>query len=321
MTRSGLRTLYPAIEPYQSGYLDVGDGHQIYYERSGTPGGTPAVFLHGGPGAGISPVHRRLFDPQVYDVLLFDQRGCGRSLPHASLEANNTWHLVADIERLRVRFEIEQWLLFGGSWGSTLALAYAQRHPDRVSALVLRGIFLGDRASLDWFYRFGASEIFPEQWERFAGAVDTADPRDLIAAYYDGLCGPLEGVPLDLARAWSQWEAATVSLLPDLDRERAAAEPETAIAVARIETHFFANDCWLEPGQLLRDAHLIADIPGVIVHGRYDICCAASNAWRLHAHWPRSMLEIVEGAGHVFAEAGITDRLVRATDMFARGND
>lgn len=321
MTLPGVRTLYPAIEPYQRGYLDVGDGHQIYYERCGTPGGVPAAFLHGGPGAGIFPDHRRLFDPEAYDLLLFDQRGCGRSLPHASLEANTTWHLVADIEQLRAHFEIDCWLLFGGSWGSTLALAYAQRHPDRVSALVLRGIFLGDHASIDWFYRFGASEIFPEQWERFAGAVSPAEPADLIAAYYDRLRGPRDSVPLELAQAWSQWEAATVSLLPDPDRERAAAEREYAIAVARIETHFFANSCWFDADQLLRDAHLIADIPGVIVHGRYDICCSAGNALRLHARWPRSTIEIVEGAGHVFSEAGITDRLVRATDMFARGND
>jgi proline iminopeptidase len=318
---SDLRALYPAIEPYERGHLDVGDGHHIYYERCGKQGGAPALFLHGGPGAGISSDHRRLFDPQAYDVLLFDQRGCGRSLPHASLEANTTWHLVTDIERLREHVGVDRWLLFGGSWGSTLALAYAQRYPERVSALVLRGIFLGDRASLDWFYRFGASEIFPEEWRRFSKALGTADCGDLIAAYYERLRGPPDSIPLDLARAWCQWEAATVSLLPNLSREQAAAERANAIAVARIETHFFANDCWFDANQLLRDADLIADIPGVIVHGRYDICCSAGNAWRLHARWPRSTIEMVEGAGHVFSEAGITDRLVRATDMFAQGND
>lgn len=321
MTAQELRTLYPAVEPYEIGYFPTGDGHEIYYERCGTRGAKPAVFLHGGPGAGISPAHRRLFDPQSYDLLLFDQRGCGRSLPHASLDDNTTWHLVADIEKLRVRFGIEHWLVFGGSWGSTLALAYALRHPDRVNAMILRGIFLGDRASLDWFYRRGASEIFPEQWARFSGAVATEEQDDLVAAYYRRLRGPVENVALDVAQAWSQWEAATVSLLPDLERERAAAEPDAAMAVARIETHFFANQCWLEPEQLLRDAQIFAHVPGVIVHGRYDICCTAGSAWRLHAHWPRSVLEIVEGAGHVFSEAGITDRLVRATDMFAKGND
>jgi len=317
MSSDVLRRLYPEVEPYESGHFDVGDGHSLYYERCGTPGAKPAVFLHGGPGAGIAPAHRRLFDPARYDVLLFDQRGCGRSVPHASIENNSTWHLVTDIERLREHLGIEQWLVFGGSWGSTLAIAYAERHPEHVSALVLRGIFLGDRASIDWFYRFGASEIFPDEWAKFRGAVDTPDEGDLIAAYYQRLRGPVDSVPLDIARAWSRWEAATVSLLPDTERERQSAESQNAIAVARIETHFFANNCWFEPEQLLREASRLAGIPGVIVHGRYDICCAPGNAWKLHQGWPQSTLRIVEGAGHVFSEPGITDELVRATDMFA----
>lgn len=317
MSEDLLRLLYPEIEPYETGHFDVGDGHRLYYERSGTPGAKPAVFLHGGPGAGIAPAHRRLFDPARYDVLLFDQRGCGRSHPHGSIESNSSWHLVADIERLRAHFGIETWLVLGGSWGSTLAIAYAECHPQRVSALVLRGIFLGDRASLDWFYRFGASEIFPEEWAKFRGAVDAPDGVDLIAAYYEHLNGPVESVPLDVARAWTQWEAATVSLLLNPERERQSAEARNAIAVARIETHFFANNCWFEPAQLLRNADRLAGIPGMIVHGRYDICCAPGNAWKLHQSWPQSTLRMVEGAGHVFSEPGITDELVRATDMFA----
>ncbi|KQZ60997.1 proline iminopeptidase [Sphingopyxis sp. Root1497] len=317
MSSDVLRRLYPEVEPYESGHFDVGDGHSLYYERCGTPGAKPAVFLHGGPGAGIAPAHRRLFDPARYDVLLFDQRGCGRSVPHASIENNSTWHLVTDIERLRAHLGIEQWLVFGGSWGSTLAIAYAERYPEHVSALVLRGIFLGDRASIDWFYRFGASEIFPEEWAKFRRAVDTPGEEDLIAAYYRRLSGPVDSVPLEVARAWSRWEAATVSLLPDTERERQSAEARNAIAVARIETHFFANDCWFEPEQLLREASRLAGIPGVIVHGRYDICCAPGNAWKLHQSWPQSTLRIVEGAGHVFSEPGITNELVRATDMFA----
>ncbi|MGN6691834.1 MAG: prolyl aminopeptidase [Sphingopyxis sp.] len=317
MSEDLLRTLYPEIEPYETGHFDVGDGHRLYYERSGTPGAKPAVFLHGGPGAGIAPDHRRLFDPARYDVLLFDQRGCGRSHPHGSIENNSSWHLVADIERLRAHFGIETWLVLGGSWGSTLAIAYAERHPQRVSALVLRGIFLGDRASIDWFYRFGASEIFPEEWAKFRGAVEAPDGVDLVGAYYERLNGPVESVPLDVARAWSQWEAATVSLLPNPERERQSAEARNAIAVARIETHFFANNCWFEPEQLLRDADRLAGIPGVILHGRYDICCAPGNAWKLHKSWPQSTLRIVEGSGHVFSEPGITDEIVRATDMFA----
>lgn len=312
-----MRSLYPEIEPNETGYLDVGDGHRIYYERCGTPGGKPAVFLHGGPGTGISPVHRRIFNPDCYDVILFDQRGCGKSTPHASLDCNTTWHLVDDIERLRSLFNFKKWLVLGGSWGSTLALAYAQKHPDRVSELVLRGIFLGDQASRDWFYRFGASEIFPEHWAAFSGIISPDEREDLIAAYYRRLT-TLDGpARLEIARAWSRWEAATVSLLPDPDRERSAMDAHYALAVARIETHFFVNQCWLRPNALLEDAHRLADIPGVIVHGRYDICCSARNAWKLHRRWPRSELYLIEDAGHVFSEPGITDRLIRATDQFA----
>ncbi|KKW91165.1 prolyl aminopeptidase [Sphingobium chungbukense] len=312
-----MRQLYPQIEPHESGHLDVGDGHHIYYERCGTPGAKPAVFLHGGPGAGISPLHRRLFDPDRYDLILFDQRGCGRSRPHAEVDRNSSWHLVSDIERLRTSFGFERWLLLGGSWGSTLALAYAQAHPSHVTELVLRGIFLGDQASLDWFYSFGASEIFPDQWEAFCAAIPPEERHDLVAAY-DRRLTTLEGAAqLRLARIWSQWEAATVSLLPDPARERSAQDPDHAIAVAKIEAHFFANKCWLRPGQLLEDAHLLADIPGTIVHGRYDICCSARNAWELHRRWARSRLHLVEGAGHVFSEPGITDRLIEATDQYA----
>lgn len=312
-----MRSLYPEIEPFETGYLDVGDGHQIYYERSGTQGAKPALFVHGGPGAGFSPVHRRLFDPDAYELVLFDQRGCGKSRPHASIENNSTWHLVADIERLRAAFGFEKWLIFGGSWGSALALAYAQAHSARVSELVLRGIFLADQASFDWFYRFGASEIFPEHWAAFSEAVPADERDDLVAAYYRRLVAEDGPDRLEIARAWSRWEAATVSLLPDAAREESGRDAAYATAVARIEAHFFANQCWLTPGQLLDNMSLLAGVPGVIVHGRYDICCAPRNAWALHRRWPGSTLHIVEGAGHVFSEPGITDQLIRATDRFA----
>lgn len=312
-----MRSLYPGIQPDETGYLDVGDGHRVYYERCGTPGAKPAIFLHGGPGTGISPQHRRLFNPDHYDLILFDQRGCGKSTPHASVHCNTTWHLIEDIEHLRGMFGFDKWLVLGGSWGSTLALAYAQTHPGRVSELILRGVFLGDQASLDWFYRFGASEIFPNHWAAFSGAIPPEERSDLIAAY-DRRLTTLEGeAQLEVARAWSQWEAATVSLLPDPAREESAREADYARALARIETHYFVNKCWLRPDALLEDATRLADIPGIIVHGRYDICCSARNAWELHRRWPLSELHMIEDGGHVFSEPGITDRLIRATDRFA----
>ena len=316
---SELRTLYPEIEPFESGFLDVGDGHVLYWERVGTKGAKPAVFLHGGPGGGISPVQRRLFDPARYDVLLFDQRGCGRSTPHAELEANTTWHLVADIERLREMVGVEKWLVFGGSWGSTLALAYAETHPQRVSELVLRGIYTLTKAELDWYYRFGVSEMFPEKWERFLAPIPQDERDNPMAAYRKLLTGPDRDKRIEAAKAWSLWEGETITLLPQPETSDRFGEDEFALAFARIENHFFTHAGWLEEGQLLRDADKLAGIPGVIVHGRYDMPCPARYAWDLSRRWTDAEFFLVEGAGHAFSEPGILDRLIYATDKFAGG--
>jgi proline iminopeptidase len=312
-----LRTLYPAIEPYDKGWLEVGDGHRVYWERSGNPKGKPAIFLHGGPGAGFSPHHRRLFDPERYNLLLFDQRGCGKSTPHASVDANTTWHLVADIERLRAMAAVEQWLVFGGSWGSTLALSYAQKHPELVSGLVLRGIFTIRTAEIHWFYQAGASLIFPDKWERFLAPIPSEERHDLLAAYGRRLNGADRAVQLRAAKAWSIWEGETVTLLPDSSLSSHHADDAFALAFARIENHYFANKGFLEEGQLLRDVDKIRRIPGVIVHGRYDMCCPATTAWELHEKWPEAEFQIVEGAGHAYNEPGILHNLIKATDRFA----
>ncbi|GJG97300.1 prolyl aminopeptidase [Cupriavidus pauculus] len=316
---TGTRTLYPEIEPYETGTLDVGDGHVLYYERVGTRGAKPAVFLHGGPGGGISADHRRLFDPARYDVLLFDQRGCGQSTPHASLEANTTWHLVDDIERLRQLIGVDQWLVFGGSWGSTLALAYAQTHPARVSELVLRGVYTVSQAELDWYYQFGVSEMFPDKWARFQAPVPEAERGDMMAAYRKLLTGADRDKQIEAARAWSVWEAETITLLPNPDIATKHDEGHFALAFARIENHYFTHAGWLEDGQLLRDAHKLAGIPGVIVHGRYDMPCPARYAWALHQAWPDAEFHLIEGAGHAWTEPGIMDQLLNATDRFAAG--
>lgn len=312
-----LRGLYPEIEPYETGFLDVGDGHTIYWERVGTKGGKPAVFLHGGPGGGVNPTQRRVFDPALYDVVLFDQRGCGRSTPHASLEANTTWHLVADIEKLRQKFGYDKWQVFGGSWGSTLALAYAETHPEHVSELIVRGVYLLTKRELDWYYQFGVSEMYPERWETFVAPIPEAERGQMMASYYRHLTGTDEKKKLECAKTWSQWEGATISLVTDPSRVDAFGEDQYAIAFARIETHFFVNGGWLEEGQLLRDAHKLEDIPGVIVHGRYDMPCPAKTAWDLSKAWPKADLHIIEAAGHAMTEPGILDQLIRATDRFA----
>jgi proline iminopeptidase len=312
-----MRSLYPPIDPYAAGHLDVGESHHIYWERVGTPGAKPAVFLHGGPGGGISPDHRRLFDPARYDVLLFDQRGCGRSTPHAGLEANTTWHLVADIERLREMAGIDKWLVFGGSWGSTLALAYAQAHVDRVSELVLRGIFTVRKAEIDWYYQEGASRIYPDKWERFVAPIPPEERHDLVAAYRRILTGDDRAAQLAAARAWSRWEGETIRLLPDPALSASHDADDFALAFARIENHYFVHGGWLEEGQLFRDASRLASIPGVIVQGRYDMACPAETAWALHRAWPQARFEMIEGAGHAYNEPGILDALIRATDGFA----
>ncbi|MGJ8569908.1 MAG: prolyl aminopeptidase [Hoeflea sp.] len=312
-----LRTLYPETEPFKTGFLDTGDGHQVYWERVGTKGAKPAVFLHGGPGGGFGPVHRRLFDPGLYDVILFDQRGCGRSTPFASLENNTTWDLVADIERLRDIAGFEQWLVFGGSWGSTLALAYAETHPERVSELVVRGIYTLTKAELDWYYQAGVSEMFPDKWERFLAPIPEAERGNLMAAYRKRLIGDDREAQMAAAKAWSAWEGETITLLPEPSTSDKFHEDQFALAFARIENHFFVHGGWLEEGQLLRDAHKLADIDGVIVHGRYDMPCPARIAWQLHKAWPRAAFHLIEGAGHAFSEPGILDQLIRATDKFA----
>jgi proline iminopeptidase len=316
---TALRTPYPEIEPYASGHLDVGDGHQIYWERVGTPGAKPAVFLHGGPGGGLSPNQRRAFDPARYDVLLFDQRGCGKSTPHASLEANTTWHLVEDIERLRQMVGVDNWLVFGGSWGSTLALAYAQRHTDRVSELVLRGIFTLRKSELAWFYQEGASKVYPDKWEGYLAPIPLAERHDLMAAYRKRLVGDDRGAQLQAAKAWAKWEGETLTLLPDPSVSDGFTDPEYALAFARIENHFFVHDGWMEEGQLIRDAGKLRHIPGVIVQGRYDMCTPAVTAWDLHRAWPEAEFHIVNDAGHALSQPGIMHHLIEATDRFAGG--
>ena len=313
-----LRTLYPPIEPYKSGMLDVGDGHRLYWELSGNPSGKPVVFLHGGPGGGSSPDHRRQFDSERYNILVFDQRGCGRSTPHANLEANTTWHLVDDIERLRELVGVEKWMVFGGSWGSTLSLAYAQKYPERATELVLRGIFLFQQYELDWLYRDGgASSVYPDKWDEFVALIPKQERGDLIEAYRKRLTGPDPDERLAAAKAWSKWEGETVTLLPHPEVIEEFTEPDKAIAVARIENHYMHNKGWFEPGQLLRDAGRLHGIPGVIVQGRHDCCTPPRAAWALKQAWPDVELNIIPDGGHLFNEPGVLDGLIRAADKFA----
>ncbi len=314
------RKPYPAIEPYETGRLAVGDGHELYYELCGNPRGIPVVFLHGGPGSGASPQHRRLFDPERYRILLFDQRGCGRSTPLGELEGNTTWHLIADLERLRELIGVERWLMFGGSWGATLALTYAETYPERVSGLILRGIFSGRRAELDWFYDGGANRLFPDRWENLLGPIPAAEQDDIIAAYRKRLTDPDRAVRAEAARAWTGWESATVMLRTAPGGEPASGGPvsDATIAFARLENHYFYHDLWLEEGQLIRDAGRLADIPGVIVQGRYDVVTPAITSWQLAQAWVRADYRMVEGAGHAFAEPGILNELLKATERFAR---
>ena len=313
------RDLYPPIEPFRTGMLDVGDGHQVYWELCGHPEGVPAVFLHGGPGAGCAPAHRQLFDPTRACVLLFDQRGCGRSRPHASLDANTTWHLVADIERLRLMLGVKRWLVLGGSWGSALALAYAQTHPERVSALITRGIFTLRHAELLWYYQEGASWLFPDKWERYLAVIPPAERHDMMAAYRRRLTGADPAALLAAAKAWSLWEGETLTLLPNAAMSMQHGEDRYALAFARIENHYFVHAGWLEEGQLLRDAARLADIPGVIVQGRYDVATPAATAWALHRAWPRAEFILVEDAGHAASEPGIQHALLDATDRLLDG--
>lgn len=313
-----LRTLFPPIEPYETGMLDVGDGHTLYWERCGTKGAKPVVFLHGGPGSGISPNQRRQFDPAKYDILLFDQRGCGRSTPFASLDNNTTWDLVDDIEKLRTQvMGVDKWMVFGGSWGSTLSLAYAQTYPERASELILRGIFLFRQIEVDWLYKYGASELYPEEWEKFVNFIPEAEQADLVEAYRKRLTGDDKAVQLEAAKRWSMWEGVTVTLLPDEAMLAEFTEDSHAIPIARIENHYMKYNGWLDEGQLLANAGRLKGIPGVIVQGRHDCCTPPAAAWDLKKAWPEVDLQIVADGGHLFSEPGITDGLVRATDYFA----
>jgi len=310
------RELYPAIEPNRQGYLRVSDVHEIYYEECGNPAGKPAVFLHGGPGAGSDKRARQFFDPLHYRIVVFDQRGCGRSRPSASLIENTTWHLVADIERLRKHLGIERWLVFGGSWGSTLALAYAEAHPERVSELVLRGIFLLRYAEIRWLYQHGASEIFPDCWEAYRDVIPVDERDDFLRAYHR-LTGSDQRVALAAARAWSVWEASTSFLQSNLDSIRKWSEDQFALAVARIECHYFVNRGFLRSeSQLLDDVPRIRHIPATIVQGRYDIVCPATSAWDLHRTWPEADFRMVPDAGHSAFEPGNISALVLATDRY-----
>jgi proline iminopeptidase len=316
--------LYPEIEPFDEGMLLAGDGNRLHYEQCGNPDGKPVVFLHGGPGAGVSTWHRRFFDPDRYRIVLFDQRGCGRSLPHAAephadLRYNTTWHLVADIELLRRNLGIPKWQVFGGSWGSALALAYAETHPDAVTEVVLRGVFTLRRHELEWFYEGGASALFPDEWERFVAPIPVLERSRMIEAYHRRLSDPDPAVHVPAAVAWSQWEAATLSLRPDPGRVAEAGEPRHATAFARIENHFFMHDGWFRAEQLVEDAAVLRarGIPGVIVQGRYDVCTPMMTAWDLHRAWPEAELVIVPDAGHAASEPGIARALRAATDRFA----
>jgi len=313
-----MTSLYPAIEPFRSGWLDVGDGHEIYFEESGNPDGKACVFVHGGPGGGSSPEARQFFDPERYRIVVFDQRGCGQSRPHASLEANTTWHLVADMERLRDELGIERWLVFGGSWGSTLALAYAQTHPDRVTELVLRGIFLLRPQEIHWFYQEGASALYPDSWEAYLAPIPKEEHDDLLNAFHRRLTCDDETTRLAAARAWSVWEASASFLIQNQDFMDKLDAPDAALAMARIECHYFVNGGFFEsPNQLLENIDRIRHIPAIIVQGRYDVVCPAVTAWDLHRAWPEADFQLIQDAGHSAFDRANAQALVAATDSFA----
>jgi proline iminopeptidase len=313
-----MRDLYPPIEPFDHGFLKVSDLHTVYYEQVGTREARKALFLHGGPGGGLDPDYRRYFDPSRWHLTLFDQRGSGKSTPYAELRENTTWELVADIERIREHLGIDRWLVFGGSWGSTLALAYAETHPERCTALILRGIFLLRRKELLWFYQEGANALYPDAWDEYLKAIPEVERGDLMSAYYRRLTSPDPAVRGAAARAWSIWEGSTSRLIPDADYIAKYGGDEFAEAFARIECHYFVHGAFLRSDtQLLDDVPKIAHIPGVIVQGRYDVVCPAMSAWDLHKRWPASRLHMITEAGHSIKEPGILSTLVEATDEFA----
>ena len=312
-----MKTLYPEIMAYQTGRLQVSPIHELYYEQCGNPHGKPVVFLHGGPGGGVSPDYRRYFDPAAYRIVLFDQRGAGKSTPHASLEDNTTWDLVSDIELLREHLGIERWQVFGGSWGSTLSLAYAQTHPGRVTELVLRGIFLCRPKEIKWFYQDGAGILFPDVWEEYLKVIPEAERSDMVSAYYKRLTSEDEAVRVEAARAWSIWEGSTSKLFFDPSSIERFADPEFALAFARIECHYFMNNSFFPTDNyLIENVDRVRNIPAVIVQGRYDVVCPMLSAWELHRAWPEAELLIIQDAGHSISEPGIIDALVNATDRF-----
>lgn len=309
---------YPPIEPFMTGRLKVSDLHEIYFEVSGNPDGKPVVVCHGGPGGGTTPSMRRYFDPARYRIVLFDQRGCGKSTPNAELDGNTTWDLVADMEKLRRHLDVAKWQVFGGSWGSTLALAYAQTHPDIVTELVLRGIFTLRRSELVWFYQEGASWMFADAWEAYLAPIPADERGDLIAAYHRRLTGDDQAEKLKAAKAWSAWEGGTVSLLPSQERIDSFSADAFAIAFARIECHYFVNGGFFDrDDQLIADTHKIRHIPGTIVQGRYDVVTPMKTAWDLHQAWPEADFVMVADAGHAASESGIIDALIRATNAYA----
>lgn len=310
-----MREFYPALEPYESGHLKVSDIHEIYWEQCGNPKGKPIIFLHGGPGGGTNPDQRRYFDPAFYRIILFDQRGCGHSTPFAELRENTTWNLIADIEKLRTHLGISKWHVFGGSWGSTLALTYAITHPDKTTALILRGIFLCRPSEIRWFYQEGASQIFPDLWEEYLKPIPKNERSNLVESYYKRLTSPDERVRLEAARAWSKWEGGTSYLYPKASAVEEFEDAERALPFARIECHYFMNNAFFPTDNyILENASKIRQIPGVIIQGRYDVVCPATSAWDLHRAWPEAALTIVSDAGHSATEPGIRSALISATD-------
>lgn len=312
-----MREFYPVIEPYNKGMLKVSEIHTLYWEECGNPNGRPVVFLHGGPGGGVAPDHRRFFDPQAYRIILFDQRGSGQSTPCAELRENSTWDLVKDIETIREMLKIDTWVVFGGSWGSTLALTYAITHPERVKALVLRGIFLCRPSEIQWFYQEGASQIFPDVWDEYLKPIPENERHDLVAAYYKRLTHKNADIRLEAAKAWSKWEAATSRLIVDPKAVDEFDDPEYALSFARIECHYFTNNAFFATNNwILENIQKIRHIPGVIVQGRYDVVCPAKSAWELHKAWPEAKFTIIPDSGHAAAEPGTRSALIEATDSF-----
>ena len=313
-----MRDLYPPIEPYNQGKLKVSELHTIHYEESGNPAGKPVIFLHGGPGGGITPMYRQYFDPQQWRIVIFAQRGCGQSTPYAELRENTTWDLVSDIEKLRQHLSIDKWVVFGGSWGSTLALAYSQTHPDSCKGLILRGIFMLRKSEINWFYQEGASYIYPDAWQEYLKPIPPEEREDLLTAFYKRLTSEDRKIRLEAARAWSIWEASTSKLIPSTASKERFGTAEFAEAFARIECHYFVNKGFLEQeNQLLENVDRIRHLPGVIVQGRYDVVCPMKTAWELHQVWSEAEFIVIPDAGHSVSEPGIKDALIEATDRFA----